>query len=623
MKWLLAKILTFVGLLFCTTLFAQITAPDFTCARNINASQDAVLEWIKPTLACGGAISGYTIFSATTKNGPYSIVSTINDENTLTTTLPNLGYGSSGTVPTQDTVYFFIQTNTIDPICIGSTVENSDTLDNIFQHPEIITTKVTVDESTGNIFVFYEPGTKEVTRYEFSDAPDFLNILGTVTDYTQNFFEDLSQDPLGGPYTYYIRSRTACEEPGNLAQSNPPTQPHSSILLSVFSVDRCAGTITFSWTPYNNYAAGILGYVIEARHDTNGVAVPGGVDIEYKLEADNITASILENLTPDETLDLRVGALLPSGDTAWSQIETRSIDVINPPNETYIRSADVNLSSITVSYSLDPDANVDLKEVRLERSLDGITYVNTGLIAASNIVAGNPTIHEYVDLNVNPAEECYFYRFISVDSCDNEYSSGVVKTILVKIEEGRDFSADLSWNDFQIENGTIDNYRVDIYRNGIFENTVTLGNVSQFNDPAIFDRFDESTWDTLCYQVTASYSLTIPGQGTIIDQSSSDTICISPKQKVVYPNAFAPFGVNNTFKPILLFVRESEIESYALQIFTKGSQKIFESNNHLTGWNGFFDGQLGDMDNYIYYSRLKLATNENPIEKSGNILLLK
>ncbi len=617
MKWLLGKFLVLITCFFVNDIYAQVAAPELTCVRNFPNVQDgdAELFWQLPSVSCGTVI-GYIIFSSSNRNGPYLPELNVLNASQTSVTIANKGFGFSGNVPPDDTVYFFMQTLTNG---CSQTPLNSDTLSNVFPHPEVQPKYVSVE---GNqTCVSWENTNRETVEFVVYAGPGFTNPLDTV-DWPNTIYKD-SRDPNAGPYTYYIRERSACEDndltdlEGNVSFS----EPHNSILLKSGTPDLCNRSVLLEWNAYNNYAAGIVNYVADITHVVSGV-----VTKEQALIAPNTVFYTVTDLENNEQLSARVGAILPSGDTAWSQIVgPTTISVAVVPDDAYIRSAMITSDTIIVDfYDFDPIGSATGGRMLEKSTNGGLTFVNSGARIGDVTPAPPVRIVEYIDPIVSPEVQEYSYRFVATGSCpDDIFYSGTLNTMVLNLVENIDYNVSLFWNEFNIDNGTLVDYTINRYRNGVLDGTPLSVSTAGFTDLAVFDPTDEDTWDTVCYEIIANYDIALPngfneqGLTNIALQK-----CIFPEKKIILPNAFAPLGTNRLFRPILQFIRDDEIASFSLEIYNRGSQKIYETDNYRLGWNGFHDGKLAEMDNYIYYAKIEL-TSGDLVERSGALLMLK
>lgn len=96
-----------------------------------------------------------------------------------------------------------------------------------------------------------------------------------------------------------------------------------------------------------------------------------------------------------------------------------------------------------------------------------------------------------------------------------------------------------------------------------------------------------------------------------------DIICEEPY--VFIPNAFSPNGDGTNDK---LFVRGEVIESIKLEIFDRWGEKVFQSFDYQTGWDGTFRGVPCEPGVYDYYLEIK-CIGQKQFFKKGNITLLR
>ncbi|MBZ5859273.1 DUF7948 domain-containing protein [Flavihumibacter profundi] len=102
-----------------------------------------------------------------------------------------------------------------------------------------------------------------------------------------------------------------------------------------------------------------------------------------------------------------------------------------------------------------------------------------------------------------------------------------------------------------------------------------------------------------------------------------DTLClpvdaiVSPR--VDLPNAFTPLGPapNN-----VIFVRGFAIGKMRFMIFNRLGQKVFESDNMKSGWDGKYNGVVQPMDVYAYVLDVEF-TDGTRTTKKGDITLIR
>ena len=103
--------------------------------------------------------------------------------------------------------------------------------------------------------------------------------------------------------------------------------------------------------------------------------------------------------------------------------------------------------------------------------------------------------------------------------------------------------------------------------------------------------------------------------------SYSNIACISQTPVIYVPNTFTPNkdDHNEIFKPFTYFVSE---KGYLFSIYNKQGVKLFETINPLKGWDGTFENNYVQNDNYVYYLKYINGVGELT-EKTGVITLVK
>ena len=102
--------------------------------------------------------------------------------------------------------------------------------------------------------------------------------------------------------------------------------------------------------------------------------------------------------------------------------------------------------------------------------------------------------------------------------------------------------------------------------------------------------------------------------------SDSINFHIDASSLVALPNAFTPgtSGINNYFK----ILTRGSVEINYFRVFNRWGNKVFETNNITTGWDGTFNGKDQPFDVYVY--DVEAVTNEGVIfHTTGNVTLLR
>jgi gliding motility-associated-like protein len=138
-------------------------------------------------------------------------------------------------------------------------------------------------------------------------------------------------------------------------------------------------------------------------------------------------------------------------------------------------------------------------------------------------------------------------------------------------------------------------------------------------------RFGDGDTSTLenpshIFDATAIYNVCLTA---INDAGCSDDTCMDVRSLirplVDVPSAFTPgkFGANGTIRVVGFGIKEMD-----WNIYNRWGQKVFESNNLKSSWDGTFNGKLQPMDVYTYTLDVTF-TNGQKVRKTGDITLLR
>lgn len=94
-------------------------------------------------------------------------------------------------------------------------------------------------------------------------------------------------------------------------------------------------------------------------------------------------------------------------------------------------------------------------------------------------------------------------------------------------------------------------------------------------------------------------------------------LCDEPE--IFIPSAFSPNGdqQNDLFR-----IRGNTIETMYLVIYDRWGEKVFETKDINTGWNGYYKGKLVPPDVYVYYVETT-CFNKTEFRKKGNVTVIR
>ncbi|NOQ71463.1 MAG: PKD domain-containing protein [Crocinitomix sp.] len=138
-----------------------------------------------------------------------------------------------------------------------------------------------------------------------------------------------------------------------------------------------------------------------------------------------------------------------------------------------------------------------------------------------------------------------------------------------------------------------------------------FGNSTDQNPSFIFPEVEGT------YNVTL-IAVTVNGCTDTITKS----ITINQEQLIFVPNAITPDGdtFNEVFKPYFTGI---DIYDYHLTIYNRWGEKMFESYNLATGWNGTYGGELVQDGVYIWHITTAEIATDKKLEFHGHVTVVK
>ena len=573
-------------------LAAQATvSPQLLCSTT-EINGDVTLVWTESVETCGPFVA-YNIYASTSIGVPYTLIGTLTDE--LDNSFTHVG--ADGAV----TIWYYYLEAIYD--CPGYTITLSDTLDNLDPvAPDLVSVAViTGGQVRVNLEVSPSPETSAYIIYR--DIGGFTTI-DTVYGLLTTTNVDATAIPAEQVETYTIAAMDSC---GNVGPFN--VLSHHTILMEVEWVV-CTDTILLTWNAYDTWHEGVDRYEVYIDDDGTGAV------LYTTLPA---TASSYAYAGPEFSDGLIFAFIVRAvrGDEAtFSDSNTRGFQVFNnqPSDFLLIRNASVNINNtITAEWYLDVNADVD--NFVVQRSDDDVAYLNIG---NTDFPTGIPAIYSFTDNGVLPETTPYYYTAQVADACDITLTSGKATTILLSGIANADFTNDISWSAFAIENGVVQSYN--IYKDD-GSGELLLGSTLP-EERSITDNVadDLNQVERFCYRVEAIFELTADAVDVVETLSSySNRLCLQQGPRIYVPNAIIPGGVNNIFLPYIIFGTE---EGYLMQIFDRYGKLIFESNDLSQGWDGTVEGSAVPMGTYGYLITFT-ASNGQVVTKKGNVSVIR
>jgi len=106
-------------------------------------------------------------------------------------------------------------------------------------------------------------------------------------------------------------------------------------------------------------------------------------------------------------------------------------------------------------------------------------------------------------------------------------------------------------------------------------------------------------------------------QGCI--DSASVTIYQNKQAEIFIPSGFSP---NKDGSNDVLYVRATNISNITFTVYNRWGQKVFETNDLSTGWDGNFNGSPQPIESYAYVAKIT-TIDKCEITRTGSITLLR
>ena len=103
------------------------------------------------------------------------------------------------------------------------------------------------------------------------------------------------------------------------------------------------------------------------------------------------------------------------------------------------------------------------------------------------------------------------------------------------------------------------------------------------------------------------------------DSASVNIIVLDDCFDIVFPNAFAPTGINKTFGALGNLL---PVSKYALRIFNRYGQEIFATADPSQRWDGTFKGKPVDIGTYVYVATY-IYKNKTDKVKKGTVTVIR
>lgn len=550
--------------------------PDLICIKS------DTLFWTPPAGNTCGPFQSYLIFGSTNPGGPYNLIATVSD--------PAQTSYFHDTPPGQ-AWYYYLQTS---HNCPGFNRLSSDTLSTA-PPPQVPLIRVTV--VNGQVQLSWPPsGAPQVDRYIiYRNTPSGTIPVDTVFGATA--YTDPDARPDDQSEIYYVVASDPC---GNNSLFDVL---HQTIYLNS-QVEECAGAISLSWNPYLNWPGGV------DRQEV-WVSLNGQPARALDTLPGNATGYVLQEVDAQTEYCITIRAFQQgSGVESRSNQVCLTPDIVQPPRQLQIKYVSVNaVQQPELEWIWEPYAELDLAGI--ERSRGGEPY------QAIQPVAVTPPlqfINTFEDATADARPQRIAYRVFAVDNCGEDWRSAEAAPAWLQAFALPGFQNQLRWTPLSLEKISVETHEVFEVRGNLL---LPLGTTpdTTFTHQLEAGRLPA---EPVCYVVETVYRVDLPN-GQERRFSRSNRACASQEIRVWMPNAFAPRGLNNLFRPVLVFADDAD---YELIVFNRWGGEVFRSTDQEEGWDGKVNGADAPPGVYVWKLRILGADGRELLEQ-GTVTLLR
>ncbi|MCI5055055.1 MAG: gliding motility-associated C-terminal domain-containing protein [Flavobacteriales bacterium] len=428
-------------------------------------------------------------------------------------------------------------------------------------------------------------------------------VIDTVFGNVDTFYVDQNANAENESQSYGISSFDTC---WNVNPTGPNVGPTDIIHESMWETiipQTCENALDINWNAYKEWPLGVSEYDIYVQSGAtfNKVSSTGGTTFKF------------ENANPGQLYCFYVRAKENGGvRTASSNLKCDSVETFKKPNFNYLKSVSVNTSNeVEIKWTFDTNSETD--SIIILRSEDGSVFDEITALKASS---GNLT---YIDRSARPDLAPQYYKVVTTDQCKRPLlTSNLGRTVYISgkanqsaIMNQMEWTEYLDWD--TLGNG-VESY--DLWRSiddGTFHLVENVDNNQKYYQDDVEQYMD--TEGEFCYYVIAYESA--GNQFGTKETSTSNVFCLAQKHNVYLPKAFTPNDdvFNQEFKPISSFLEE---EGYSFEIFNRWGDKVFETSDPQSGW----DGNKAPLGVYLYSLKYKNDEGEE-MKQKGSFTLLR
>lgn len=320
----------------------------------------------------------------------------------------------------------------------------------------------------------------------------------------------------------------------------------------------------------------------------------------------------------------------------------------NANNSTVVlNGTDQNIEGIAESHFFNLTfENLGIKTMFINSSVSSIFKLNTSELATTyyKMFLLNPDVNslEFIE-NTGFVSSTDNGRFVRNTNSLNSYifptgeNIGTLKYRPISIKPNSlvsqqfevrfaNTSADLDGYDYELKSSQIKSF------NDNFYHLINQSNGNEDVDLSVFYNESEdgnwksiAQWNSMWYNLggeQSSSSLSKITYNNWISNNDEAHILVNLKEcKLAVPTGFSPDG--NNYNDNFYALQSCDFETFALSIFNRWGELIFESNEISSSWNGTYKGLKANVGVYSWIVNYKLKGSKDTKLEKGTITLLR
>lgn len=483
------------------------------------------------------------------------------------------------------------------------------------------TTEVVIDSVSvlpnGDVIVGWQPSPDAgVVSYDiymlnpFTSANDSLASTNTAT-----FFYVI---PLDTIIKYQITEVGVVANCGAGVGISPVGGNYHNTMLLEQQIDICDASVDLNWNAYDDFNS--------------------GTNVLYNVFV-NINGAGFNSAGTTNTLSFNYGGLSIGTNYQFFVLATENngagpitsstnvVDVsgnfLKNPTFLYLYTATV-IDSSNIMAQFYVDTTADIRNYYIKRALSSdMIYSVVGSVTDYN---GMDPLVEFYDEDLDAKNNSYTYQIEAVNQCNQtKITSNIGKTVqLSVVADILSSTNQLTWNYYEGWQGNVAEYQV--YRqskNDMSYNLIATIPAS-FSQSTYVDNVTNEIQGTgeYCYKILAVEQNTAHIDNLPPATSYSNEFCVKHEPYIYIGNAFEPLSeFNTTFKPSAILF---DLASYLFVIYDRWGQKVFETKDRDTGWNGQFNNAGNNLPMSAYVYVIQLKSNEGKeFQKRGTVTLVR